>query len=593
MTPAAPPTYSPATARPLTARRHASSPRRGIIFAIALVLVASAGVRFFHLATPHCFIFDEVYYAKDAHTIIQGHLGPTDKTFPWEPGKEVSWPHPEWGKQLIAVGILLFGYNSFGWRFMSALAGLALLALIYPLARRLGLARPWALATLVLTAADTLEITQSRIGTLDIFVALWSTACVWLALRYVQEGHRRRDLLYCGLAGGLAFGTKWSGALALVAAAIILALLRQPQSDSQGAASPHGDGTMSRSDVPGARGGGGLRRAERAAQVGRAARAALWPLVLLVALPAALYLASYWEYFLAGHTWSQWWELQHQMVTFNFGLHAAHTYASEAPTWILDVRPVWYYFTGTGGVDHGIVAIGNAFLWWAATLALLSMPVVALVKRRRDLALPPLLVAVLYFPWFVTSRTSFLYYMAPIVPFMAILVASALAALTGAQLDLRGPRTTTAASVSQFPPERDALLPPEQEGLLRPLGRPAWLGPTVLVVCGALITALLWYQIGFAARLLFWTLPGRVLPAGHVHGAWVGSWVGLAVGVTLATLGLIVLLTSSRLQRWRLRFAWFYVGAVVGWAIIYLPIVLGIGISPNTFYHLMWFASWI
>ena len=55
----------------------------------------------------------------------------------------------------------------------------------------------------------------------------------------------------------------------------------------------------------------------------------------------------------------------------------------------------------------------------------------ALVDRDRRLAMPALVVALLYFPWFSATRTSFLYYMTPVAPFMAVMVAAALQRLTG------------------------------------------------------------------------------------------------------------------------------------------------------------------
>ena len=60
--------------------------------------------------------------ARDAHTILHGYLGRMPY-YPWEPGKEISWPHPEYGKYAIAVGEAGFGNTSFGWRIMSAIAG--------------------------------------------------------------------------------------------------------------------------------------------------------------------------------------------------------------------------------------------------------------------------------------------------------------------------------------------------------------------------------------------------------------------------------------------------------------------------------------
>ena len=76
---------------------------------------------------------------------------------------------------------------------------------------------------------------------------------------------------------------------------------------------------------------------------------------------------SYGQYFVAGHTWADFVELHRQMVRFNLHLRATHTYASIAPGWIVDYRPVWYFFEGKK-VYHGVIAIGNPFLWWLATL---------------------------------------------------------------------------------------------------------------------------------------------------------------------------------------------------------------------------------
>ena len=140
----------------------------------------------------------------------------------WAAGDEVSWPHPEMGKFAIATGILLFGDRSFGWRLPAVIAGIGLLACVYPLGRRLGLSPPWALLALLFAAADPLGIAQSRIATLDVYLAVWTVLCVLLALRYVQDGWRTPWLFACGAAGGMAVATKWSGGLAIIAAALII-----------------------------------------------------------------------------------------------------------------------------------------------------------------------------------------------------------------------------------------------------------------------------------------------------------------------------------------------------------------------------------
>ena len=499
--------------------RHFERASSAIITAVILVIIFSATVRLYELQRPNVLVFDETYYARDAHTILTGYLGP-NPGYSWEPGKEISWPHPEYGKFAIAVGQVAFGYTSFGWRIVPAICGTLLLVLVYPLGRRFGLSPPWALLGLVLAASDFMGIVQSRIATLDIFVALWSVLCIYLALRYVQTGHRLRWLFLCGLAGGLAFGTKWSGAFPCVAAAAIMLLYRRR-----------------------------TWRQPAGTAVVQALRDAVLPALALVVLPVAAYFASYTVYFLKGrHTLSDWWALQHQMWWFNENLHATHTYASKAYTWIFDYRPVWYYYEDIHNSVHGIISIGNPLLWWVSVPALIGLLVLAAVRRNRELALLPLMVALLYLPWLRTSRTEFMYYMTPVAPFMALAVAMALREL----------------SASRLP-------------------RPQWAG--LCFAAATAVTALFWYQIGQAAAWMFWRNPSSLSPAlGHVVFA-------VAIGVVVCGLILVTLWPRTR-GVWPY-LTWVYAGAVSGIMLAFLPILIDLSISVTHFYHLMWFRNWI
>ena len=492
--------------------------RRVVLALVGLTLVASFAVRLASLGYPGEFAFDEVYYAKDARAILKGHLGPGDAELAWEPGIEISWPHPEMGKLAIAAGQAILGFDPWGWRIASAIAGTILLALIYPLARRLRLPRAWALAALLLAASDMLLIAQSRIATLDIFVGVWTVLCIYLALVYVQSGRRWWWLVACGAAGGMALGTKWSGALALVAAIAILLVLHRREPGR-----PLSDRLLD-------------------------AFAALPLLILcLVVLPAAIYFASYTLYFTHGHTLPQWWELHKQMWEFNMNLQAEHSYASRAHTWIFDARPVWYYYEGEPLV-RGIIAMGNPLLWWASVPATIALLGVAIARRDRRLLLPPLLVVLLYLPWLGTTRTSFLYYMTPVVPFMAIALASALALLAGSEhIRCRWAALSFAA--------------------------------------GGLAMYLLWHPLGSAAQAVFWSGPLHVSRGAAV--AATGLGVALVLAAAVATLVL------PRLRGvWRY-LSWAYVGVVGGTAAVFLPIVLARPITLEHFYRLMWFSSWI
>ncbi len=533
-----------ASPRPIAdpARRHR------IALAVALILLVSAGVRLWQLGIPSEYMFDEVYYAKDAKAIVDGRVTPKPP-LRWEAGDEVSWPHPEMGKFAIAAGVLLFGDRSFGWRLPAVLAGVAVLACVYPLGRRLGLSPSWALLALLFAAADPLGITQSRIATLDIFLAAWTVVCILFALRYVQDGWRDRWLFVCGAAGGMALATKWSGGLALVAAALIIlyAGIAQWRAARALRGTAPGEPPEGR---PGDRSTGGDASAEaggvEAGDSPPRFRARRWAALAaaLVLVPAAIYVVSYTQYFATGHTLADWWELHRQMATFSLNLKATHTYASIAPTWIVDYRPVWYYFDGKE-VYRGVVAIGNPFLWWLATLSLVAAVVLALTRRSTALLPAAAIIVVLYVPWFATTRTSFLYYLTPVAPFFAILVAGALCLVAGGEMPRRG-----------------------------------WFA----VAGAALVTALLWQPIGQLAGWLFWTLPRR---AGDGLG-----WVGVTVGVLLA-LACLIALTSPRLKMYRPWMTLAVAGVVIGIVVAFIPVVLGLPITPEYFSHVTWFPSWI
>ena len=302
-------------------------------------------------ARPTDMMFDEIYYAKDAKAIVDGRVGPTPP-YRWAAGDEVSWPHPEMGKLAIAAGILLFGDRSFGWRLPSVIAGIGLLACVYPLGRRLGLSPPWAMIALLFAAADPLGITQSRIATLDVFIAVWTVLCIsWCCATCRTAGAWCGSSLR-GAAGGMAWPpsgrARWPSSRRCSSSSPPGAWQRRrdalrsgrrrcrprrpsrpasatPACDAGPPARPTGESAARRAEaVPATR-----RPQRRAPERSRRSRLVAWSWLACVALPLAIYLLSYTQYFLAGHTWADLRELHRQMVTFNLHLKATHTYASR------------------------------------------------------------------------------------------------------------------------------------------------------------------------------------------------------------------------------------------------------------------------
>ena len=95
----------------------------------AVLGIATLVSRLWGISYPADKLFDEAYYPPEAHELL---------TWGFEYNRGYTFiVHPPLGKWLIALGEQLFGYNSFGWRFPSAVAGAVAVVVLTRLARRL------------------------------------------------------------------------------------------------------------------------------------------------------------------------------------------------------------------------------------------------------------------------------------------------------------------------------------------------------------------------------------------------------------------------------------------------------------------------
>lgn len=414
---------------------------RTVLALVLLVVALSAAVRLVDLGRFRGTVFDEYYYVHDARAIMHGGLAGTPGQH-WKPAGVRSDAHPDLGKLAIAAGIALLGDDPWGWRVPAAVCGILLVALVFPIARRLGLSDEWALAALVLVASDPMLMLESRLAVLDTFVALGTALSVYLALRYVQSGFRLWWMAACAVALGAAVASKWSGLLALPA---VLVILLPPW----------------------------VRAGRKTVRLGAA-------VAVLVLVPPAVYLLSSAPYFAAGHGLADWLHLQAHMATFGWAVKGNRSFASAPRTWPFDAYPIWYkWFTGPGGTT-GLLAIGNFLLWWTSILAWVVLGLLAILRRDWRLGIAPALVAVLYLPWLLTTRQTYIYYMVPVVPFLAVLVATGLARVAGASW-AQPPGVATAA-----PYGAPLFWGAEKGGERRGLRLAAWAFCLACVVVGAL-----------------------------------------------------------------------------------------------------------
>ncbi|MGD8606251.1 MAG: phospholipid carrier-dependent glycosyltransferase [Myxococcales bacterium] len=373
----------------------------GLLVLIAMLLFAP------RLDVPPKYIFDEVYHAYTAGQYAAGNAD----AYVWDtqssqPGVAYMWNHPPAGILMMTAGILLWGDSPFGWRFSSAVFGAIGVLLVYLLGLAITRDRTMALLAASLVLVDTLWFVQSRIAMLDIFGAVFALAALLSLWGFLTSRPDRvgPSLLRTGLFLGLALATKWNAAfLAFFTGLVVLyrawssarAARKHPTPQSRAAWRSH----------------------------------LIWVPISLGLVPVAVYLAAYIPFFLTGHDWEQFVELQKQIFLYHSRLKELHDYQSKWWQWPLALRPAWYSVTYASDKVAHIYANGNALLYWGFVPAVIALAVH--LWRRSSPALPVLLIGFFgqWLPWALSPRSAFVYHFLPAVPFGAIAVGFAAVAL--------------------------------------------------------------------------------------------------------------------------------------------------------------------
>jgi dolichyl-phosphate-mannose-protein mannosyltransferase len=440
-----------------------------------LVTAFGAFLRFDRLRVPRALIFDETYYAKDAwsilnhgveltlvnnaNTIIQaGHTN----IFASCDGTSACGEYvvqPEIGKLLIAVGEWLFGLNSFGWRFASAVFGSLAILLICRIARRMTRSTLLGCIAGLLMSLDGLEFVLSRSGILDIFLMFFVLAAFGCILidrdvgrAQLAEGVARRQggqlgprfgirkwRVAAGICLGLAVGTKWNAAWYIVGFAALITAW----------------------DI-GARRAAGLRSFVRGGL-----RETRWLPVTFLAIPLGVYLASWSGWFATSTGYYRDYAQNHgvhtpvisalyslfeyhkEAITFGVGLKTPHPYQSQPWDWLLVTRPVAFFYecytgpvpgpshycpSGYKGAEWSqeVLALGTPAIWWGSMLALLFC--LGWWLLHRDWRAGAVLLGVLagWGPWFpLVTRTKFYYYALEFEPFLILSIVLCLGLILG------------------------------------------------------------------------------------------------------------------------------------------------------------------
>jgi len=326
---------------------------------LVLMLTLALILRLVNLSFPPQFYFDENYSAFTAVALSRGNAPVI-----WRPMSQPIDPPRgyEWSHPPL-TRILIAGT----------------ILIIYLIGKAL-FSKTVGLLAAFLISFDGLSFAQSRIATRDALLVFLVTTSLYLILR----NHR----FFSALLAGFALAAKWTS-LPLLPLLVF---------------------TSHRSTK-------GKRRS------------LLRHILLVIAIPPISYLAAYLPYFASGFTLTDFIILQKTMFThlFAHGFRLTTAHPLNAPWWLwpLGLKPLPYYQSGA----EQVWAAPNLLVFWLGIVAL-GCTVRAFVKNRpKSLLLIFTGYLAFYVPWPIlhalsgSTKTSYLYYYLPALPFLHLLSA--------------------------------------------------------------------------------------------------------------------------------------------------------------------------
>lgn len=346
--------------------------------------------------------FDEIYHARTAYEHIQG-------VYPYE------ITHPPLGKIIIGLGIRAFGMTPFGWRFMGTLTGVLMLPILYVFVKKLfgGVVVP--MCCTAIFATDFMHFTQTRIATIDSYGVFFTLLMYLFFYTYLTsprgEGVPRKawlsSLALAGVSFGLGAASKWTCLYAGAGLGVLWLADRM------------------------ARGVTLCRAGQREEYWRETWENVCWCLLFFVAVPCAIYYASYYPYGVArgmsgvGMYFTKDYadivlHNQEYMLSYHAGITATHPYSSTWYQWIADIRPILYYLEDLGQNKSAFGAFVNPMLCWGGLGAMGLMAWWGLFRRDNRALFIFLGYLAQLLPWCLVQRVVFFYHYFPCTIFLLL-----------------------------------------------------------------------------------------------------------------------------------------------------------------------------
>ncbi|MFP4499053.1 MAG: phospholipid carrier-dependent glycosyltransferase, partial [Vulcanimicrobiota bacterium] len=385
-------------------KKHRVMDKKDALILLVIVLFSLA-LRVYGLSFPKDMNFDEVHYVPAARS----YLDPTEI--------DPNYIHPPLAKEIMAVFMAIYGDNPIGWRMGSVFLGTIMIIFMYLFGIEMFKSRFAAIVCSVLLSVEFLHIVQSRIATLDIYLAFFILIGYFYAWMYIDKtkndpvtGIKIRQLkylVYCAIFFGGAIAVKLNGLAGAGGAFLFIAIAL----------------TREQGKIP--------------------FKQLVKIFFIALAVISGVYFITHIPFLLKDGDPAKMFYIR--TFQFHYNEEFTHPYLSQMWQWPTVHRPIWYLWDKNKetGIIRGVVAIGNLLFWWSFIPILLDM--IYRAFKEKDLKVIFILCGYLplYLFW-LSSLSSygggwhlkggFFYYMLPCVPFMAMGVAETLEELRDSKI---------------------------------------------------------------------------------------------------------------------------------------------------------------
>lgn len=373
--------------------------------------------------------FDEIYHGRTAYEFVAG-------------SSVYETTHPQFGKDLLSLGILAFGMNPFGMRFVHALMGILLMVLLFFLGRQILATRFGAYCTMGLGMIDFMPLVQSRYATIDTTSVLFIGLMYLFTFKFIRQQESGVPLLkslptivLLMISFTLGAGVKWTAVYGFAGVVGCIALLklrqylqyRQERVSLTSTAKKKGKSLSKQKTQQ-------LQIMGKAFWKGNFGLTVLVFVLAFVVIVPGLYYLGYLPYLncqgitevFSSEAVSEVIKNQRDMFDYHSKLEASHPFSSSWWSWPFCFKPLWIYKASHAGpgMKGSIVSMGNPLIWWLGVIAIVIMGYHLITNRRFSIFYMVLIgFFSLYLPWVLVSRCTFIYHFYPALPLVLVLIA--------------------------------------------------------------------------------------------------------------------------------------------------------------------------